>query len=43
VIREFGADVIALQEVDRRFGRRGGSISWRSSVKQECAFWRERL
>ena len=26
VIRELGADVIALQEVDRRFGRRGGLL-----------------
>jgi endonuclease/exonuclease/phosphatase family metal-dependent hydrolase len=26
VIREFGADVIALQEVDRRFGRGGGLL-----------------
>ena len=26
VIRELGADVVALQEVDRRFGRRGGLL-----------------
>ena len=26
VIRELGADIIALQEVDRRFGRRGGLL-----------------
>jgi len=26
VIREFDADLIALQEVDRRYGRRGGLL-----------------
>jgi endonuclease/exonuclease/phosphatase family metal-dependent hydrolase len=26
VVRELGADVVALQEVDRRFGRRGGLL-----------------
>ena len=34
VIRELGADVIALQEVDRRFGRRGGLLD-PSAIERE--------
>ncbi len=34
VIRELGADVIALHEVDRRFGRRGGLLD-PSAIKRE--------
>jgi hypothetical protein len=40
VIREFGADVIALQEVDRRFGRGGGLLDPSAiAVRPECGFW----
>ena len=43
VIRELGADVVALQEVDRRFGAAAAcSTRWRSSVKPGCGFWRSR-
>lgn len=34
VIRELGADVIALQEVDRRFGRRAGLLD-PSAIERE--------
>ena len=34
VIRELGADLIALQEVDRRFGRRGGLLN-PSAIERE--------
>lgn len=34
VIRELGADVVALQEVDRRFGRRGGLLD-PSAIERE--------
>ena len=40
VIKELDSDLIALQEVDKRFGRRDGLLIRRRSVaRPECDCW----